>query len=101
MKGYLKILLPITILSIAVPSGYFLGGYKLVDSHLEKGINKDLDEITENKYTGAIKSTAKKSDLENVNKKMDFNIKTEKEMYDVTRKYEKIWSENNDKKNKL
>ena len=72
MKGYLKILLPITILSIAVPSGYFLGGYKLVDSHLEKGINKDLDEITENKYTGAIKSTAKKSDLENVNKKMDF-----------------------------
>ena len=32
---------------------------------------------------------------------MDFNIKTEKEMYDVTRKYEKIWSENNDKKNKL
>ena len=43
MKGYLKILLPITILSIAVPSGYFLGGYKLVDSHLEKGINKDLD----------------------------------------------------------
>lgn len=72
MKGYLKILLPITILSIAVPSGYFLGGYKLVDSNLEKGINKDLDEITENKYTGAIKSTAKKSDLENVNKKMDF-----------------------------
>ena len=36
-----------------------------------------------------------------LNKKMDFNIKTEKEMYDVTRKYEKIWSENNDKKNKL
>lgn len=36
-----------------------------------------------------------------LNKKVDFNIKTEKELCNITRKYEKKWCENNDKKRQV
>lgn len=49
-----KILATLGII-IALPAGYFAGGYRVVDMQLVNMVNSEIEKITENKYTGSIK----------------------------------------------
>lgn len=75
---YKKTILFISFLSL-IPISYFLGGYKIIDSYLEKDINDYLKSSIENKYTGAIKEDAKLSDLNQANNKIKFIFDKEKQ----------------------